>query len=187
MSDDVFSLRLEGEAARTFTPVLLAAIQGVVTMSETVTQLREAIAANTAATAAQAQAFDAFRQQQQVRLYEALARVETEVAARVQAETDRDAIRAAIEEARTAIEADTAQETELLNAMTAASTPVPTPPTEPTPTEPVVTPPVDTAPVETPTETPTETPAEPVVVVPAEPVVVDETPVAPAEPFAPPA
>lgn len=146
MSDDVFSLRLEGEAARTFTPALLAAIQGIATMSETAAQLRAAYTANAETTAALAQAFETFRTQQQTRLEEALARVETEVAARVQVEADRDAIRAVVEEARAAIEADTARETEMLTALTAgATTPPVTPPVETPPTEtpPVV---VDTVP-----------------------------------------
>lgn len=149
-------IHLEGEPARALAPLLLQAFEGAQAMSETAEQLRAAYTANTEATARLAEAFEQFRTQQQTRLDEALARVETEVAARVQAEADRDAIRAVIEEARTAIEADTARENEMLAALTGSATqPVPeTPaetPAEPTP-EPTPEPPVDTAPVETPVE-----------------------------------
>lgn len=143
MAEDI--IHLEGEPARALAPLLLQALEGAQAMSETAEQLRAAYTANTEATARLAEAFEQFRTQQQTRLDEALARVETEVAARVQAEADRDAIRAVIEEARAAIEADTARENEMLAALTgSAAQPVPETPAEPTPE-----PPVDTAPVET--------------------------------------
>lgn len=149
MPDD--AIHLEGEPARALAAHLTQILTGVnETMSETAASLMAAIRANTDVTASLGQAFEAFRAGVQARLDEALARVETEVAARVQAEADRDAITAAIEQARTAIEADTAQETEILNAVTAntsAQPPAPTP--EPTPEPAPAEPPVDAAPVET--------------------------------------
>ncbi len=140
-----FTLRLQGEAARAFSPVLTQALTGLQAMSETAAQLREAMRANTEATASLRQAFDTFRQQQQTRLDEALTRVQTEVAARVQAETDRDAISASLAEIRSAVEADTAQETELLNAMTAGAQAAPAP----APATPVAETPVAATPVPT--------------------------------------
>lgn len=158
MPDDV--IHLEGEPARALASLLLQTLtQGAAAMSDARDQLMAAIRANTDVTASLRQGFETFRTQQQAKLDEALARVESEVAARVQAEGDRDAIRAAIEEARTAIEADTAQETELLSAVTANTPAAPATPAEPLPT-PAPTPdaPVDTAPVE-----PAPTPDTPVV------------------------
>lgn len=174
MADDV--IHLEGEPARALAALLQQALtEGVAAMSETRDQLMAAIRANTDVTASLRQGFESFRTQQQAKLDEALARVESEVAARVQAETDRDAIRAAIEEARTAIEADTAQETELLSAVTANTPAAPQQPALETPAEPPVAvepppveqpAPVDVAPVvETPVETAPVTQGEPAPVV----------------------
>ena len=107
MPDDI--IHLEGEPVRALTaalpalPELLQTLEGFKNMSETAAQLMQAVTSNAEATASLRQAFDTFRTEQQTRLQEALARVETEVAARVQAEADRDAITAVIEQARAAV------------------------------------------------------------------------------------
>ena len=85
MPDDI--IHFEGEPARALTaalpalPELLQTLEGFKNMSETAAQLMQAVTSNAEATASLRQAFDTFRTEQQTRLQEALARVETEVAA----------------------------------------------------------------------------------------------------------